>query len=107
MILAIITAWLAYKRAKASGRNPWLWAFIGIAVYIGAQILMGVPIAIFLAIGIMLFGWPESAFTDYEIPLNIVGVIGAIFASWLLLKYLDRIPDEEIVETPPPPPPTF
>ena len=59
MILAIIFAVLAYQKAKASGRNAWLWVFIAIGVYIGVQLLPGVAIGVVLAIGVGLLGWPE------------------------------------------------
>jgi hypothetical protein len=107
MLLAIVAAVLAYQKAKASGRNAWLWAFIGVAVYIGAQLLVGLGAGVILAIGVGFMGWPESAFTDYELPINIVAIIGALAATWGLLKFLDRIPQEEAYASPPPPPPTF
>jgi hypothetical protein len=107
MLLAIVAAVLAYQKAKASGRNAWLWAFIGVAVYIGAQLLVGLGAGVLLAIGVGLMGWPESAFTDYELPINIVAIVGALAATWGLLKFLDRIPQEEVPVMPPPPPPTF
>lgn len=50
MLLAIIAAVLAYQKAKASGRNAWLWAFIGVAVYIGAQLLVGLGAGVILAL---------------------------------------------------------
>ena len=59
MILAIVFAILAYQKAKASGRNGWLWVFIAIAVYIGVQLLAGLAIGVVLAIGVGLMGWPE------------------------------------------------
>ena len=108
MILAIVFAILAYQKAKASGRSGWLWAFIALAVYIGVQLLAGLAIGVLLGIGVAVMGWPESVFTAYEIVINIVAIVGAIVASWLLLKYLDRVPDEQpMMMPPPPPPPTF
>ena len=104
MLLAIVAAVLAYQKAKASGRNAWLWAFIGVAVFIGAQLLVGLGAAVILAIGVGFMGWPESAFTDYELPINIVAAIGALAATWGLLKFLDRIPQEAAYASPPPPP---
>lgn len=105
MLLAIIAAVLAYQKAKASGRNPWLWAFIGVAVYIGVQLLIGVAAGLLILVGVALFGWSESAFTSYEMVINIVAIIGALAATWVLLKYLDRLPPEEAYLSPPPPPP--
>ena len=107
MLLAIVAAVLAYQKARASGRKGWLWAFIGVAVFIGAQLLVGLGAAVILAIGVGVMGWPESAFTDYALPINIVAIIGALAATWGLLKFLDRIPEEEAYVSPPPPPPTF
>ena len=106
MILAIITAVIAYQRAKATGRNGWLWALIGAAVYIGAQLLVGLGVAVFFILGVALFDWRESILTDYEMLFNIVGIAAAIGASWLLIKYLDRAP-QPLPATMPPPPPTF
>lgn len=107
MLLAIVAAVLAYQKAKASGRNPWLWAFIGVAVYIGVQLLIGVAAGMVILMGVALFGWSETAFASYEIVINIVAIIGALAATWGLLKYLDRLPQEEAYALPPPPPPTF
>ena len=107
MLLAIIAAVLAYQKAKATGRNAWLWVFIGIGVYIGVQLLVGVAAGVLIAVGVAGMGWPESAFTDYELLINIVAIIFALAATWGMLKFLDRIPQEEAYAAPPPPPPTF
>ncbi len=104
MLLAIITAVIAYQRAKAAGRNGWLWALIGAAVYIGAQLLVGIAAGIFFLFGIAIFDWPESIFADYEMLFNIIGIVAAIGASWLLIKYLDRVPQPQPTTMPPPPP---
>lgn len=106
MILAIIAAVLAYQKAKATGRSPWLWAFIGIAVYIGAQLLVGLAAGMVILVGIAGLGWPESAVADYELLINIVAIVFALAATWGLLKFLDRVPQDAPM-MPPPPPPTF
>jgi hypothetical protein len=90
MVFAIITAWLAYKRAKDNGRNGILWAIVGLIVYLGTQLLIGAVIGIFFAFGIALLDWPEAIFDDYTLPINIAAIAGAFLASWLLLKFLDR-----------------
>jgi hypothetical protein len=104
MILAIITAVLAYQRAKGAGRKGWLWAVVGAVVYIGTQLFVGLAAGVFLGIGVALFGWPDSVFDDYQILITILSLIAAIAASWLLIKFLSRTPAEEPVSMPPPPP---
>ncbi len=106
MLLAIITAWLAYKKANENGRNGILWAFIGAGVFIGTQLLVSLAIGIFLGIGVGLWGWSETVFETYNIPITIVAVIASFFTSWLLLKYLERRPENNTF-TPPPSPPKF
>ena len=108
MIFAIVAAFLAYKKALSSGRKGWVWGLAGLAVYIDVQLLIGVAAGMIIMVGILALGWPESAISDYELPINIVAVAGAFAATWGLLKFLDRIPQEEAyASTPPPPPPTF
>lgn len=107
MLLAIITAILAYRKAKETGRSPWPWAIAGAAVFIGTQLIVGLGVGIFLGLGVAFLGWSESVFDTADIPLRIVGVVLAFVASWGLLKFLDRRPVTETGVSGPPPPPTF
>lgn len=106
MILAIITAWLAYKRAKETGRNGWLWALIGALVFIGTQLTVGLGIGVFLGLGIEVMDWPESVLDDYGWAGNLIAIAASCLASWLLLRYLGKRPPIDSF-TPPPPPPSF
>jgi MFS family permease len=105
MILAIITAWLAYSRAKQHGRNAILWAIAGAATFIGTQLVVSFGIGIFLGFGVALWGWSERVYDDYTAPITIVAIIASFITSWLLLRYLDKAPAEEGAFMPPPPPP--
>jgi hypothetical protein len=105
MIFAIVTAILAYQRAKEGGRNGWVWAIVGAVVYVGTQLLVGLAAGVFLGFGVALLGWSESVFEDYEILITLLGLGGAIAASWLLIKFLSRIHYEEPIMMPSPPPP--
>jgi len=105
MILAIITAWLAYKRAKEHGRNAILWAIAGAATFIGTQLAVAFGIGIFLGFGVTFFGWSENVYDKYSALVTIAAIIASLFTSWLLLRYLDKAPAEEGNFMPPPPPP--
>ena len=106
MIFALVSAWLAYKKAQAANRNAILWAFIAAATYIGTQLVVQFGFGILVGLGIQFFGWSETIFDTYTIPITILAIIVSFGSTWLVLRYLDKLPaDESFV--PPPPPPTF
>lgn len=104
MLLAILFAYYGYKKANESGRNGVLWGFIALAVFIGSQLIVGLLLGVGFVIGIAAFGWSETIFDDYDILFRIVGIIAGIVGGYLVLKYLDRIPQNETYNAPPPPP---
>ena len=107
MILAIVIAYIAYKRADAGGRNGILWAFVGVIVFIGTQLM--VSIAAGTAIGVMnsASGDDDRSFDDYSLPIQILAIALGVAVSWLLLRYLDRPPADAQSSRLPPPPPSF
>lgn len=107
MIFAIISAWLAYKRAKDAGRNAVGWAAAAAGVFIGTQLLIQLGLGVFLGLGIAAFGWSESILETYAIPATIVSIAASFGTTWLLLRYLDKIPEEETLYSAPPAPPNF
>jgi hypothetical protein len=104
MLLAILFAYFGYKKAKDSGRNGFLWAFIALAAFIGSQFLVGILIGLGMGIGIAFLGWSESVFESYDILVRILAIIAGILGGYLVLKYLDRIPQDDNYTAPPPPP---
>lgn len=109
MIFAIIAAIMAYRKAKDSQRNGWLWALAAAGVFIGTQWVVSIGAGLLMGFGIALFGWPESMFDDmmYIGPVTAVAIGASILTTWLLLRYLDRPVAEEQPVDLPPPPPTF
>lgn len=110
MLFAIISAWLAYKRAKDTGRNALLWAFIAAAVFIGTQLLVSVAIGVFLGFGVALWGWSERVFEDYQILVSIIAIVCSFISTGMILWYLNRVPEDATAnygQVPPPPPPKF
>jgi len=104
MIFALISAWLAYKRAKTANRNGVLWATIAAVTYIGTQLAIQFGCGILLGLGINFFGWSESVLEYYNIPITIFAVLASFGSTWLVLRYLDRLPEDESFVAPPPPP---
>ncbi|MBX3244500.1 MAG: hypothetical protein KF685_08595 [Acidobacteria bacterium] len=107
MILAILTAVLAYRRAKESGRSGLLWALAGAGVYIGTQMFVTFAIGIGLGIAIVAWELDENIFYRYEIVFSIIAIAMSLFTSWLLLRYLSREPAADEAPEIPPPPPDF
>lgn len=104
MVLIILAIWFGYKKARDSGRNPWAWAAISGGVFIGAQLLVGIGFGFLIGIGQQLWGWDDNAFDNYVLLANIPAIIVSVAALWLVFRFLDRRPTEEINNAPPPPP---
>jgi MFS family permease len=107
MILAILAAWFGYKKGKDTGRNGFLWAFICAATFIGVQLLSGAAIGIFIGIGIAAWGWSEKLFDDYNILISLISLVFGIASLFFVFRYLDKVPQSEIISPPPPPPADF
>lgn len=106
MIFALVSAWLAYKKAQAANRSGILWAVIAAVTYIGTQLIVQLGFGVLLGLGIQIFGWSETILDTYSIPITILAIILSFGSTWLVLRYLDQLPvDESFV--PPPAPPTF
>jgi hypothetical protein len=108
MILAIIFVVLGYQRAKAVGKNGFLWAAIAGVVFIGTQMVVGVGIGAALAIYAEMKGTgAENLVETGWIGINLVAIALSILAAWGVLKFIDRTPAVPEPMLPPPPPPTF
>lgn len=105
MLIAIITAWIAYTKAKESGRNGWLWGMVAVAVFIGTQYLTAIVIGIVLGLLVAFGKADERIFDDANLVVSAIAIAASLFASWLLFKYLDRpnFMTEELGGPPPPP----
>jgi hypothetical protein len=106
MLLVILAIWFGYKKAKATGRNPFLWAAVAGLTYAGVQLLVGMAFGVAIGLGIELLGWPESTYDDLTWLITIVAIAASLLSIYLLFRYLDRVPTDDEA-TPPPPPPTF
>ena len=104
MILFILAAFFAYKKAQNTGRSGILWALITAGVYIGTQLLLALGIGLSLGIGIELFGWSETLYEDWNLLITAICIMGSFGSVWLVFKYLDRLPIDDSVISPPPPP---
>ncbi len=104
MILVILAIYFGYKKAKETGRNPFLWAFIASAAFIGTQFLVAFGLYILLAVAVEGFGWAEESYARYEMVVNLISIVASFISLYLVFRYLDRVPEQESDSKPPPPP---
>jgi tellurite resistance protein TehA-like permease len=104
LVVGIFYVGIAYRKAKQSGHNPIRWAAIVAGVFLGTLLLVSGSISFIIGFG-QGFWWSENVFDDYEIHRFILSLLASIFTTWLVLRFIRKIPDESFDE--PPPPPTF
>jgi 4-amino-4-deoxy-L-arabinose transferase-like glycosyltransferase len=107
MIFAIVAAILGYRKAKDSGRNGWLWAFIATATFIGTQFVTALVLGIAFGLYLVSSGRSENEIASFELVITIIAVVLSLAATWGVLKFLDRVPPSDNYSQPPPPPTNF
>lgn len=108
IIIPIIVSWYVYKTAKENGRNGILWAFLNFVAFFGAQLLFVVTVGVALGLGEVFLEWQEgaaeAAFDQWSLLISFLGLICGGICSWLIVRHVTRIPDEQFQQLPPPPP---
>jgi hypothetical protein len=104
MLLAILAVIFGYRKARDTGRNPFLWAAICGGAFIGTQLIVTFGAGIVLGLGVAFLGWNETLFDDFGWVITLIAIVLSIVVMWLIFKYLDRVPADDPQSTPPPPP---
>jgi ABC-type glycerol-3-phosphate transport system permease component len=107
MLLAIISAVLAYRKARNTGRNGILWAVIAAATFIGTQLIVALVLGLVAGVVLVSMDRTEADLDKFNILITILAVIFSFGTTWLVLKYLDKVPQENTFTAPPPPPENF
>lgn len=107
MLFAIISAVLAYQKAKATGRNGFLWAAIAAVTFIGTQLVTAIVLGFAFGLFLVATSGTEPDLQKFEIVITIAAIVVSFVSTWLVLKYLDRVPETDSYTAPPPPPNNF
>jgi uncharacterized membrane protein YdjX (TVP38/TMEM64 family) len=83
-----------YKLADKFDKNKWLFAIIGLAVYYGSTLFLGLIYGITLE----LTGNSMSESTAETVILSIVGLIAGLTACYFLHKFLENKWQLEAIE---------
>ena len=99
----VLAIWFGYKKARDTGRNPFLWAAICGATFIGVHLLTTIGIGLFSAFCIEVWGCDPEYFYQawYTILLSLIPSFAGIF---IIFRYLDRVPKTVGRDELPPPP---
>ncbi len=106
-ILLIVFTVFAYKTANENGRNGIGWAVITFFTGIGIQIILPIFIVILIAI-IAAFSGSSIEIIEESIPIvtiTIVCIFLSLGVSFLILRYLAKVPED--FDLPPSPPSDF
>lgn len=88
IILAVVIARQYLTVADKYNKTKWLWGTIGVVVFIGSQLLMGVVLGIFMAMN----GTEEI---PAEFIWNIVGMIAGFGIAYGVLELMKRNAQKE------------
>ncbi|HNU07891.1 MAG TPA: hypothetical protein PKO33_09010 [Pyrinomonadaceae bacterium] len=104
MLLAILAAYFGYKKAKATGRNGFLWAAISVGAFIGMQFLFGIAVGFAVMASSGFQDLDNDPLQGHEAAVGFAAIVPAAVVVWLIFRYLDRMPPDEEVNGPPEPP---
>jgi Kef-type K+ transport system membrane component KefB len=91
------------KLARERKRSALAWTFIAVGAWIGAELVVGVALGFFYAMGVELWGWPEQS-PGFNFLMYFLALAAALISVTIVTRILSRQPIEEILPEPPPPP---
>ena len=91
------------KLARERKRSALAWTFIALGAWIGSELVVGIALGVFYAIGIEFWGWPERS-TGFNYLTYFLALAAALISVTIVTRILSRQPKQEILPVPPPPP---
>jgi uncharacterized protein YneF (UPF0154 family) len=95
------------RDARERGRSALAWSLIGIAAWIGAEVVVGLSLGIFYAAGVLLWGWPENEPPLFSLLSYVAALAAALGGLALVRRILYAKTMDNPFAAPPPPPPSF
>ena len=99
--MTLIAVWSGYKRAKAVGRQPVLWAALTGIVFFGTQVVCSAGIAIGILIMSRLSGWRENVYGENFALINgicmVAGLLSLLGVFYFMDKGVKKLPEDRRV----------
>ena len=90
--------------AKERSRSALGWSVLGIAAWIGAELIVGLGFGIVYAIGIEGWGWPDKEPAVVLLLLYALAIAAAKGGFTLVRRILSSLPNSKEFSLPPSPP---
>jgi len=91
------------KLARERKRSALAWTFIALGAWIGSELVVGIALAVFYAMGVALWGWPDQS-PGFNYLAYFLALAAALISVTIVTRILSRLPIEEFLPEPPPPP---
>jgi hypothetical protein len=91
------------RLARERNRSALAWSLIGIATWIGAEIVVGFAVGAVHEVGILVWGWPRQS-PGFSILTYVLALVAALISVTVVSRILTGKSRDESFEPPPPPP---
>ena len=102
LIFIVIVSINVFKQARGNGRNPYLWTTVGVAVFYGIQIGVGMAAGLFVYFIAGEEGF-MTAFSGSALLISIGALIASGAGALAVLWFVSRLPDDPVRSAPPNP----
>ncbi|HKS28844.1 MAG TPA: hypothetical protein VJS44_13550 [Pyrinomonadaceae bacterium] len=90
--------------ARERNRSALAWSLIGIAAWLGAEIIVIMTFVLIYEIGVVLMGWPEEMPALPRLAMYVAAIAAAIGGVTIAKRILSSKSRDNSFPMPPPPP---
>jgi hypothetical protein len=90
--------------ARERNRSAVAWSLIGIASWLGSELIVVLGLGSLYGVGIAFWGWPEEIPAGFRILVYVLGLAAAIGGFTIARRILSGKRSEDFFPEPPPPP---
>lgn len=92
------------RLARERGRSALRWSLLGIASWIGAELLVFFGAGVLYAVGEVMLGWPAVIPAGFKALAYLLALGSALLTVTIVSRILMRVQKDEYLPGPPPPP---
>ena len=90
--------------ARERNRSPLAWSLIGIASWLGSELVVALGLGSMYGVGMVLWGWPEEIPAGFRLFVYVAALAAAIGGLTIARRILSAKPRDDFFPPPPPPP---